>query len=574
MKQLAVNLIFVLCLVSATGSAENMPASDSGKQPDPAFLPVSGVRIAASFESSMGSANVATVKARLYCVEPLPNHPSRLISDIKDARFTFRIYDKSKGQVFENSLIRYRRDYPKIDISIDSLVADTLSLSLVFGPLPYELTDLDSATGLLELFIPPDTNDNWSGLIASEPFPVVIHYPADELEETTFLAPRQIRLGRGPTLYCDSLDIDTLTVTSHRGLYLIRIAHLGSPHIPERIPAERHDRSFMQLPTLPELKELGFPFSAFQFEDGKVTVDIDISICESVNKPSSRMGIDFNGPHKVLWSKTYSVTITSDEYLGDLVDPDDNIDFRTCLIPYRVRVRPDKTIGFDKRDLVPMELRVSPGHDIGYAVTLDKQQRECFTGPPQSPLRQLRRKPSSDNPVEVTLCVFQYDTVSTHEHDRPMCDRTQNFLCRGCKIDQDTGTFSLFIPDPLPSPGRPSFRWRQYMVPRSVAVSPEGDVVFDSTDMLPVGFSHADGQWPLFRVTLGEQQSQLMATQLPYPITKWRPISSEDSAAGITIEIVTFNPTNIPRGDTPFAIWSRSYQLVSPQAGTSVREAD
>jgi hypothetical protein len=525
-----------------------------------------GLRLRVEVDEAVVRDSSFKIGLELFATRDSALNASHFTTKIDDARITLRVFEDATGKSRRFEQKFGSKHFPEIDIAIDS-IADSIRLGAVrYRPFALDWPVTDHAWGQLELFIPNNDSENWSGVLVSAPFDFTIEEPDVETEEFSFVVPKGLVLVEGPRISFDSISVDTITVRSRRGYHRVASTRCSGAESAGVLAAKINDLGETELPFLPYLPMWQPLPGSGLFVDGQTTIELDVDLYEAQSIPDFHLGIHFSGPHRILWQRTFGLKITKDQLLALTPDGDEQIDYRTCLVPHRVRLEGDKLLSFRKGDASPQELQLKKGNAIGYSVLVNNQNVGCFEGYPQSPLTKLPNRPSCDSPVEVMLRIFQYERgMLQGEHDR-LCRTFQTLWLAKCTIERDSGAFDLKVSDDF-GPRRSGWRrWRQCRIPNSLSLTSNGRVEFDSTDMQVIDFRPWSDYLPLIRITVDVQQPELVSTQLCNPIAVWHPANEKDTSVEIKIDIIVSEPPDLPDAATSRAIWSRSYQLHVPES--------
>ncbi len=522
-----------------------------------------GLRLRAIFESSAARGGSMAVNPELIAV----NHPLLetrcLTTKIDGSRMVLRVFDEVVGKPSHFWLHSEHRKLPDIDIAIDNITDIVQFGSLLFGPFLPDWPASDQARGQLELFIPPNEDEYWSGVLSSAPFQFKIIEANYDMEEITFVIPTKLVLAEGPSITFDSASIDTVTILGRRGYYRAASTRCSGMLIAGHLTGGSGEADSVALPFLPHLR-MGRPLPGSRlFVNGETTIEIKVDIYEAKNKPWFYHGLNFDGPYKTIWQKTFKLGISRDELLALTPGDEDEHDYSTCLVPYRVRLEGDKLLSFGKMDVLPYEFQLMKGNSIGYSILVNNRNVGCYKGYPQSPLTRLRKHPSCDSPVEIMFRIFEYKYGKFRDKDNRACGSSQTLWLSKCTIDKDSGTFALEASDDYGPRVWGWRRWRQCCIPGSLNMTEDGRIVFDSTDMLTVSFKPWSNNIPLIRITVDEGPPELLSTQLCNPLARWHPSVPKDSTVEVTIDIVAHGPPSIPDVISARAFWSKSYRLSS-----------
>jgi hypothetical protein len=310
------------------------------------------------------------------------------------------------------------------------------------------------------------------------------------------------------------------------------------------------------------------------FVDGETTIELHTTLYEAKTKPEFYKGINFSGPHRTLWQETFRVTASRDELLALTPNEEEQVDYRTCLVPHTVRLEGDRKLSFRKGDVSPQELQLKKGNAIGYSVLVNKKNVGCYKDYPRSPLTRLPKHPTCDSPAEIMLRIFQYEPGHFRGKDDRQCGSSQTLWLATRTVDSDSGAFDLQASDDF-GPRRWGWRrWRECRVPKDLELTTDGRIVFDSTNLQVIGFTLWSDQLPLVRITVDDGPPKLVSTQLCNPIAVWHPTHEDDDSVKVTIDVTVTEPPNVPDAKSPRAVWSRSYWLSSQVTGASPTGGD
>lgn len=528
-----------------------------------------GLRLRASVDSAVVRSEDIGIAVDLLVAHDSSRHNARLSTRVDGARLTLQVYDEKTGGSRRSNLTPGRRNFPDFDIALDS-VSDSIQLGTVqFSPFLKDWPTGDHVWAKLELFIPTGTDGHWSGVLTSAPFELILVEPEFDMEEFSFVVPTKLTLIEGPSISYDSASVDTITVQSRVGYHRGASTQSSGGHIAGPLAANTDDKGKVNLPFLPHMFGMRPLPGTGLFVDGRTTIEFKVDLFEAQNKPRFYHGVNETGPHRILWQRTFGLTVSKDELLALTPSADDQIDYRTCMVPHRLRLEGNKQLFFERWDTSPQELQVKKGNALGYTVRVDGQDIGCFEGYPQSPLIKLPKHPSCDSPAEVIFRIFHYEKGSFPKKDDWRLGHSQTLWLSKCTIDSDSGAFDLEASDDF-GPRRSGWRrWRRCRIPRNLSLTADGRIEFDSTDMHSVDFRPWSDHLPLIRITVGEHPPKLVSTQLSNPLALWHPTDQRDTSVVVRIDIITPEPPALPDAATTRALWSKSYRVSA--SGTVTR---
>ncbi len=525
-------------------------------------FPENSLRLRAEADSFVIRDHDLSIGLDIIPAESFEGDARHLKTENSNANINLRIYDERTGISRFLGKRFHDKDFPRVDIALDSL-SDTIRLGTVqFKPFAFGTPERGKAWGQIELYIPPDSdNSNWFGVLKSHPFEIKIIEPDSELERFSFIAPAKLQWADGPRLVYDSTSFDTVTVLIPPDYALTGQTRMGGLRMAGGLRISISGEGDTILPNLPYLPN-GWPLPGLNlFIDGECTAKLTSKLYLSQSPPDLHLVMQFAGPYEVLWEKTYEPKLTLDEFRDLTPDEDENIDFRTCMVPLKLRLGEDKRLSFRKYDCAPYEFRIDKGSELGYSIFLNKTDVRCYDSYPLSPLTKLKDSPTCDSPVEVEFRIFQYKPERFKEKRDRSCGSSKTLWFSSCTLTSDTGTFVLEEKNEPRHhyPDRPSFF--ECEIPRDLRLTSDGKIEFDEDNMMRINIRRGYNSLPVLKIKIGDFPSKLISTCLTNPVAVMDPGIVGDSTIEVTIGITYCRQSENQDAEATRSFWSKSYTL-------------